>query len=90
MKTEEVKFDVSEDILASLKSGVEDFKREIRLIAAIAYYREKKLSLGQAAQLAEMNRLDFIDLLAEKRIKIFDLNESAAKVEVESARKIAK
>lgn len=88
MKTEEVKFDVSEDILASLKSGIEDLKREIRSIAAIAYYREKKLSLGKAAQLAGMNRLDFMDLLAEKRITIFDLDESAAKGEVESARKL--
>ncbi|MEW6378516.1 MAG: UPF0175 family protein [bacterium] len=88
MKTEEVKFDISEDILASLKSGIEDFKREIRSIAAIAYYKEKKLSLGKAAQLAGMNRLDFMDLLAEKRITVFDLDESAAKAEVESARKI--
>jgi predicted HTH domain antitoxin len=89
MKTEEIRFDIPEDILASLKSGIEDLKREIRSIAAITYYREKKLSLGKAAQLAGMNRLDFMDLLAEKRITIFDLDESAAKVEIESARKLS-
>ncbi|MEW5801619.1 MAG: UPF0175 family protein [bacterium] len=88
MKTEEIKFDIPEDILASLKSGIEDLKQDIRSIVAITYYREKKLSLGKAAQLAGMNRLDFMDLLAEKRITIFDLDESAAKVEIESARNI--
>lgn len=88
MKTEEIRFDVPEDVLASLKSGIEDLKREIRLMAAMTYYKEKKLSLGKAAQLAGTNRLDFMDFLAEKKITIFDLDESAARLEIESAKKL--
>jgi len=50
-----------------LKSGIADLKREIRETTAIKYYTEKKLSLGKAARLAGINRLDFIGLAGRKR-----------------------
>ncbi len=88
MKTETINFDISEDILASLKSGITDFERDIRETAAIKYYIDKKLSLGKAAKLANMNRLDFMDLLAKKGITVFDLDESAAQSELQNIRKL--
>ena len=88
MKYEEIRFNVSEDILACLKSGVDDLTREIRLISAITYYRDKKLSLGKAAQLAGMNRIKFMDLLSEKKITIFNFDESEVKSEIDSAERL--
>jgi predicted HTH domain antitoxin len=88
MKAERITFAVSEDILASLKSGIADLKREIRETAAIKYYTEKKLSLGKAAKLAGINRLDFMDLLARQGITVFDLDESAAERELDNIKKI--
>jgi predicted HTH domain antitoxin len=76
MTTETVSFEVSQDLLASLKVGPAELGRNIRLLAAIDYFQEKKLSLGKAAQLAGMNRLAFMDVLAEKGIVIFDYDES--------------
>ena len=76
MITETVSFEVSQDLLASLKVGTAELGRNIRLLAAITYFQDKKLSLGKAAQLAGMNRLAFMDLLAEKGIVIFDYDES--------------
>jgi len=76
MPTETVSFEVPEDLLASLKTGTTELGRNIRLLAAITYFQEKKLSLGKAAQLAGMNRLVFMDVLAEKGIVIFDYDES--------------
>ena len=75
--TETIVIEVSQDLLAALKMGVCDLTQNIRLVTAIAFYREKKLSLGKAAELAGTNRLDFIDLLAAKGIVIFDYDESA-------------
>ncbi len=88
MKAERISFVVSQDILASLKSGIVDLKRDIRETSAIKYYLEKKLSLGKAAKLAGINRLDFMDLLAKKGITVFDLDESAAESELHTAAKI--
>jgi predicted HTH domain antitoxin len=76
MAPQTVTFDVPPDLLAALKVGVGDLGRNIRLMAAITYFQDKKLSLGKAAQLAGMNRLVFMDTLAEKGLVIFDYDES--------------
>ena len=76
MNTETVSFEVTQDLLASLKVGIADLAQNIRLLAAIAYFQDKKLSLGKAAELAGMNRLAFMDVLAEQGIVIFDYDES--------------
>jgi predicted HTH domain antitoxin len=76
MSTETVSFEVPQDLLASLKVGSVELGMNIRLRAAIDYFQEKKLSLGKAAELAGMNRLAFMDVLAEKGIVIFDYDES--------------
>ncbi len=83
MPTEAVTFEVSPDLLAALKLGAIDLGRHIRLIAAISYFQEKKLSLGKAAQLAGMNRLAFMDSLAKKGIIVFDYDESMVEGELE-------
>jgi len=57
-------------------------KNPIRLRAAIAYFQEKRLSLGKAAELAGINRLEFMDILASKGIVIFDYDESELEVEL--------
>jgi predicted HTH domain antitoxin len=74
---------VPPDLLAALKIGAGDLGRNIRLMAAIAYFQEKKLSLGKAAQLAGMNRLAFMDVLAERGIVVFDYDESMVASELE-------
>lgn len=76
MKTETVSFEVPEDLLASLKLGAADLQHDIRLLAAIAYFQDKRLSLGKAAQLAGLNRLEFLDVLARRGFTVFDYDES--------------
>ncbi len=79
--THTVTFEISQGVLASLKSGPLDLMRNIRLIAAIDYFREKKLSLGKAAELAGINRIVFMDVLTAKNITHFDFDESEADLE---------
>jgi predicted HTH domain antitoxin len=76
MTTETITLEIPQDLLAALKIGVGDLGRNIRLLAAIAYFQEKKLSLGKAAQLAGLNRLEFMDVLSDRGITIFDYDES--------------
>jgi len=76
MNNETVSFEIPQAVLALLKVGRMELTRNIRLLAAIAYFREKKLSLGKAAELAGMGRLDFMDVLSDKGIVVFDYDES--------------
>jgi len=76
MNTETVSFEIPQAILASLKVGTVELASNIRLLAAIAYFRERKLSLGKAAEFAGMGRLDFMDILSDKGIVLFDYDES--------------
>lgn len=83
MKTETISFEVSQDLLASLKLGSAALAQSIRLLAAIAYFRDKKLSLGKAAQLADLNRLQFMDMLAKEGVVVFDYDESVLDTDLE-------
>lgn len=76
MNTETISFEVSQDILAALKVDSSELAQRMRLLAAIAYFQEKKLSLGKAAELAGINRLDFMDVLSQRGLVIFDYDES--------------
>jgi len=86
---ESVTFEISADLLAALKLGAEDLGRNMRLIAAISYFQDKKLSLGKAAQLAGMNRLDFIDALTERGIVAFGYDESVLDSELSGLAKFS-
>jgi predicted HTH domain antitoxin len=73
---------MSNDILASLSVGIKDLIQYMRLTAAIVYFQDKKLSLGKAAELAGMNRLNFMDILSRQGIVIFDYDESELRTEL--------
>ena len=77
MSTETITLEVSQDMLAALKMGATDLGERIRLLAAIAFFQEKQLSLSKAAELAGINRLTFMDLLTQRGIVVFDYDESA-------------
>ncbi|PIP05886.1 MAG: hypothetical protein CO171_06810 [Syntrophobacterales bacterium CG_4_9_14_3_um_filter_49_8] len=64
------------DILASLKIGTWVLEMDLRRSLAVRYYKNKRLSLGKSAKLAETNRLDFMDCLATEGAVVFDYNES--------------
>lgn len=83
MKTETVSFEIPQDLLASLKLGSVALAQSIRLLAAIAYFKAKKLSLGKAAQLAGINRLQFMDLLVKEDVVVFDYDESVLSADLE-------
>ena len=87
--TETIQMEVSQDILAALKLGIQDFAQYVRLVTAIACFQDKKLSLGKASQLAGYNRLDFLDLLAEKGLVVFDYDESFVESELEGVAHLA-
>jgi predicted HTH domain antitoxin len=78
----QVLLDLPDDLLLALREQPEEVLHEVRLIAAIHYLQAKRLSLGQAARLAGISRLDFLELLAARSLPAFDLSATDAVAEI--------
>lgn len=52
----------------------EEFVRDMRLAAAIYWYQKGEISQEKAAQIAGVNRRDFLAALAREHIDVFAVN----------------
>ena len=52
--------EIPKGIIYALNQDKEEFVNKMKLFTAIEYYREHKLSLGKAAELAGMKKTDFM------------------------------
>ena len=77
-----VSFEIPDDLLLTLREQPAELSQEMRLVTAIHFLREKRLSLGQAARFAGINRLDFLDVLASRGVPAFDLSAEDATAEI--------
>jgi predicted HTH domain antitoxin len=68
----QVTVNIPEDLLGD--RNAEDFASQMKLAAAIYWYTRSELSMGKAAELAGISRLDFIDLLAREKIDVFQVD----------------
>ena len=76
-----LKIDLPEKVLAELNSSREEVEKDVRLAAAIEWYRRGLLSQGRAAELAGVARADFIDELARRKIDVFQVDFEDLKAE---------
>lgn len=67
---------VDDSILLSLRAGKEEFTRELLFNNALMLYRQGRLSLGKAAQLAGYSRMSFIEELQRRGEPIFDYDDA--------------
>ena len=82
-----ISIDIPNDLLVTLREQPMELSHEVRFIAALHYFREKRLSLGQAARFAGINRLDLLDVLASQGVPTFDLTEEDAAAEIAAAQR---
>ncbi|MFP4698692.1 MAG: UPF0175 family protein [Eubacteriales bacterium] len=61
----------SEELLLSLRTDENEFVKEMKQTIAVKYFADKKLSIGQSAELAEMSEEDFIKYLGKEKLSIF-------------------
>ena len=71
MKTHRVVIEIPETILLNQKTDAATFARELRVLAAVKLYELGRLSSGRAAELAGMERVEF--LLSLERYRVFPL-----------------
>ena len=64
-----------DDILRALNETPEEFAREARMLLAVKLYETGRLTSGQAARFAEMDRVLFLDALKSYQVSVINLTQ---------------
>ncbi|MFO1433987.1 MAG: UPF0175 family protein [Candidatus Competibacteraceae bacterium] len=68
---------VPDSALSTLRRSPTEFAQEMKLAAAIHWYQRGVMSQEQAAELAGLNRRDFIHTLAREGVDVFILDDAS-------------
>lgn len=66
-----VSINIPEEILLDLHEDKDDFAEYMKKMLALDLYKNKKVSLGYCASVAEMTKEEFIQYLAMNDVSIF-------------------
>lgn len=83
----EIRLNIDDSIFLSLKEEKEHFAQDMLFHHALWLYRQHKLSLGKAAELAGYTRLEFIQQLQAAHEPIFDYDGAMVSDMIESAQR---
>ena len=75
MTIQAINIDLPSDILLTLNESEEELKKRIKISLATHLHSQKKVTIGKAAQIAEMTRFGFETLLSEYDVPISNLEE---------------
>ena len=79
----EITMDLNEEVLSALRRSPEEFAREMRLAAAIHWYERGEISQEKAAQVAGLDRTDFLLALAREGADAFVVDFADLKKELQ-------
>ena len=68
---------VPDSALSALRRSPAEFAREMKLAAAIHWYQRGQISQERAAELAGLNRRDFLRALAREEVDVFVLDDES-------------
>jgi predicted HTH domain antitoxin len=74
--------ELPEEVFAALRRSPDEFAREMRSAAAIYWYSRGEVSQERAAQIAGLDRTDFLLLLAERHVDVFQVDIKSLEEEI--------
>ncbi|MHB1035350.1 MAG: UPF0175 family protein [Pirellulales bacterium] len=77
-----VTMELPEDVFSALRRSPEEFAREMRLAAAIHWYSRGEISQEKAAEIAGLDRTDFLMMLAERHVDVFHVDVRSLETEL--------
>ena len=82
-----VTMDLPEEIFSALRYSPDEFAREMRLAAAMLWYSRGMVSQEKAAEIAGLNRREFLTALARNEMDVFavDFDDLQREVDRESS-----
>ena len=90
MGTKILQIPYPEDLPEALGRTSEEFEHEMKFLLAAKLYELGRVSSGLAAELAGMNRVEFLDTLGRYRIQPFNYSLEELEREIQDARARAK
>ena len=78
-----VTIELPDEIPSTLHRSPTELEKDIRLAAAIDWYRQGLISQGRAAELAGLARAEFLDALAARKIDVFHVDADELRREVD-------
>lgn len=72
-----------EGVLSALRRSPDEFVKEMRLAAAVHWYSRGEMSQEKAAEVAGLDRTDFLMALARLKVDAFVVDFKALKRELE-------
>lgn len=78
-----ITIEVPDDVFAALRRSPQELALEMRQAAAIHWYSQGLISQGKAAEIAGLDRTDFLFALAHAKVDAFQLTPEELKEEVE-------
>ncbi len=79
---ETVTLELPEDVFSAVRKSPEEFVRDLRLAAAVHWYERGEVSQEKAAQIAGLDRSDFLDALARLGCDTFRVDSEDLKREL--------
>jgi len=79
-----VNISISDDILHTLNENEAELAHTMKVYTAMQLFRESKLSLGQAAKLAGMYKIEFMQECGRHEIPVIDYDSSELQEELKS------
>ncbi|MFT4758347.1 MAG: putative HTH domain antitoxin [Paraglaciecola sp.] len=73
MTLQTINIDLPSDIFLTLNESEKELKQRIKFSLAIQLYIQRKITIGKAAQIAQMPRFDFETMLSDNHIPISTL-----------------
>ena len=73
MKTQHITVEFPLDILLTLNENETELKADIKISLALRLYQLGKLTIGKAAQIAGLSRLEFESILVDNGLHISNL-----------------
>lgn len=78
-----VTIDLPQEVFSARDASPENFAQRLRLAAAIYWYQRTEISQEIAAQIAGLNRRDFIDAMAHEKVDVFVVDFDDLKEELD-------
>lgn len=85
MKERQATIRYPESLLLGLKSSAEQFEKEAAMLVGAKLYEMRRISSGQAAKIAGMDRLTFLFELERYGIPVVEMTREEFEEEIQSA-----